>query len=208
MGERVVIYSISLPRALALLAACCLALPACQSDGHLSVLGYTTRPNYDSNIKTVHVSMFKSRIMEDTVRRGVEEDLTRAVVREIEQKTPFKVVSNECAADTELSGTITSYTKQLLNRNQLNLVREAETLLTVEVVWRDLRTGKVLLQPKRRGPPTPCPPPGAPPPPPPPVVVQSRAGFIPELGANWATAEQDNVNRLARQIVEMMEKPW
>jgi hypothetical protein len=194
--------------ALALLAACCLALPACESDGHFCILGYTTRPNYDCDIHTVRVPIFKSRIMEDTVRRGIEFDLTRAVVREIELKTPYKVVSGDCAADTELTGTIVGFPKQLLNRNQLNEVREAETLLTVELVWRDLRTGEILSQPRRPGPLPPPPPPGVPPPPPPPVLVQGKATFIPELGGSFITARQDDVDRLARKIVEMMEKPW
>jgi len=54
------------------------------------------------------------------------------------------------------------------------------------------------------------PPPGAPPvpPPPPPVLVQSIGGFIPELGQSLSTAQQQNVDRLAIQIVSMMEKAW
>ena len=54
-------------------------------------------------------------------------------------------------------------------------------------------------------------PPGAPigpPVTPPPVLVQSIASFIPELGESITTAQQKNVNRLAIQIVSMMESPW
>jgi hypothetical protein len=43
---------------------------------------------------------------------------------------------------------------------------------------------------------------------PPPVLVQSIASFIPELGESITTAQQKNVNRLAIQIVSMMESPW
>jgi hypothetical protein len=57
-----------------------LALPACEWDGQFTVLGYTTRPNYDSGIRTVRVPIFKNV----TFWRGLEFDLTRAVVREIE----------------------------------------------------------------------------------------------------------------------------
>src|SRR5947208_344009 len=78
-------------------------LPACTSDGkNFCVLGYTTQPNYDTSIHTVHVPIFKN----DTLRRGLEFELTRAVVREIEAKTPYKVVSDCNHADTELTGTI------------------------------------------------------------------------------------------------------
>jgi hypothetical protein len=227
---------------LLLLAASAFLLPSCEWDGQFTVLGYTTQPNYDPNIKTVHVPIFKNL----TYYKGLEFELTQAVVREIEWKTPYKVVSSG-SADTELTGTIISLNKNILNRNQLNEVREAETALAVEVVWRDLRTGEVLSRPAPRSaagpapvipsiPPTtglpgdqqlptialptpgalPPPPPPAngppgvpvPPPPPPPTLVQSVATFIPELGESITTARKANVDRLAVQIVSMMEKPW
>ena len=188
-----------------LLPALLFILPSCGWDGQLSILGYTTQPNYDMSIKTIRVPMFKN----DTFVQGLEFELTRAVVREIEQKTPFKVVGMGCSADTELTGTIIGYTKTIINRNQLNEVREAETTLTVQIVWRDLRTGEILSQPKRK--PEPLPPLGDTPPPPPKpgsTVVSSVASFIPEVGQSITTARQDNVRRLAVQIVSMMEKPW
>src|SRR5438874_3848425 len=122
-----------------------LLLPACGEDRNFTILGYSTRPNYDTSIRTVRVPIFKNL----TQRRGLEFDLTRAIVREIELKTPYKVVAANCDADTELTGTIISYNKNILNRNQLNEVREAETTLAVEVVWRDLRTGEILTRPRR-----------------------------------------------------------
>src|SRR5947209_1725854 len=135
--------------ALAALALPLLALSACEWDGHFTVLGYTTRPNYDCNIRTVRVPIFRNL----TFYRGLEFELTRAVVREIELKTPYKVVGGDCDADTELAGTIITYNKAILNRNQLNEVREAETTLGVLLLWRDLRTGEVLSQPATNQPP-------------------------------------------------------
>src|SRR5262245_15614068 len=127
------------------LAACALILPSCASDGHLTVLGYSTKPNYDPNIRTVRVPIFKNKtIMTVTPVVGMEMDLTRAVVREIELKTPFKVVQDCEAADTELRGVIIGFSKVMLNYNPFNEVREAETQLVVQLVWRDLRTGKIL----------------------------------------------------------------
>jgi hypothetical protein len=191
------------------LAAVALLLPSCTSDGHIDILGYTSRPNYDLSIHTVHVPIFKNV----TYRRGLEFDLTRALVREIEARTPYKVVSDPACADTELTGTITNFTKMVLNVTPFNEIREAQTVLTVQVAWRDLRPGhygEVLSQPKP--PPTavvpPPPPKGTPLPLPPPTIVQSEAGFVPELGQSLATAKQRNVDKVARQIVFMMEKPW
>src|SRR5439155_5424218 len=126
--------------ALAVLLAA-LALPGCESGGHFTVLGYTTRPNYDTCIKTVYIPIFKCQIMLDETRRQIPFDLTRAVIREIEAKTPYKVVSDRGHADTELTGNVLTLTKNLLLRNQLNEVREAEAVLTVAVVWKDLRSG-------------------------------------------------------------------
>lgn len=215
------------------LAWLALANPACTHSGQWTILGYSTAPNHDNCIRTVRVPIFKNR----TFRQGLEFDLTREVIRQIEQNTPYKVVEGD--ADSELLGTIVLANKQLLNRNQLNEVREAETVLAVELVWRD-RNGEILSKPARRDeigapllpqfapllPPQPgasvapsYPASGAaepgqpidpnqPHPPDPVVVVQSQANFVPELGGSLSTAYQQNVRRLAIQIVNMMEKPW
>lgn len=129
------------PRTCGLLAvaAVALSLPACEG-GHFCVLGYSSKPNYNRDIRTVYVPMFKNR----TFRRGLEFDLTRLIVREIEQKTPYKVVSDCSAADTELIGTIITVNKSLVNLNPENEIREGELTVGVEVIWRDRRTGEIL----------------------------------------------------------------
>ena len=86
---------------------------------------------YDSNIKTVYVPVFNNRAFQTTPFRGIEVDITRAVVREIGAKTKFKVVSDCDRADTELKGLVVNISKNILNRNQQNLTREAEVVLTV-----------------------------------------------------------------------------
>jgi len=156
-------------------------------------------------IRTVYVPIFKNT----TFTRGLEFDLTRAVVREIEAKTPYKVAACREQADSELIGTITARNKLLINYNQLGEVREVQNTVTVELVWRDLRpghAGEILSKPAagpsgdplvvKEGQNTPT------------FVVQSQANFIPEIGQSAATGLQENVNRLAVQIVSMMEKPW
>jgi len=195
-------------RWLALLAVACFVLPSCQEDGNFCVLGYTTKPNYDPNIHTIHVPIFENNVQGDSITRGIEFQLTEAVVREINLKTPYRVVSPREPADTELKGTIVNYTKTIINRNQLNEIREAENALTVELVWRDLRTGEILSRPRRLTPPPPLPPDAAPPLPPPPVQVISLANFIPEIGQSGTSARKVAIDRMAVQIVSMMETPW
>jgi hypothetical protein len=240
------------------LAGLALLLPSCEPGGHFTVLGYSTRPNYDTRFHTIRVPVFRNRTFWTvTPVPGMEMDLTRAVVREIELRTPYKVVEHN--ADTELLGTITQFTKAPLSYSQFNYPREVETTLVVELIWRDLRTGEVLSRPARR--------PGTPPPtevaepllpietvvpgarplvtpavpnisrdanaagtapttvtgpdgkplvtvlapdgrPIIPVVIRSVGHFIPELGQSITTAQQENYNRMAVRITEVMELGW
>ncbi len=132
------------------LAGCALVLPSCANwDGHFRLLGYSTQPNYDTSIKTIRVPIFANRTYWSVIPTvGMEMDLTRAVVKAIEQITPYKVVQGD--ADSELRGIIVSMTKVPLNYNQQNTVREAQMQMTVSLIWRDLRTGKILSNLPRR----------------------------------------------------------
>lgn len=261
------------------LAGISLAVPACAwsdwfawNGGKPVLFGYRTAPNYDTRIKTVRVKIFKDATFWAVVPvPGLEEQLTQALVRQIEQTTPYKVVS--CDADTEISGAIRSFLKLPLNYTQQNEERDVETDLIVDVVWRNLRTGELLSVPAQRTidplppagllpgqqdplnapgsvpgvaqptlitapvspgnqqatmsgaspPPTagnpflgatnapgaPGAPPGAGPAAPAfGVLVRSVAYYKPELGQSISSAQQDNVNRMAQRIVEMMEVPW
>lgn len=247
--------------ALFALASYAFLLPSCAWDGHFDILGYTTQPNYDTCYKTVRVPIFKTRVnLMVTPIPGLEQDLTEAIIREIQLKTPYKI--DQGNADTELTGVITGFPKTLLNYTQYNTVREAETTLIVSLVWRDLRTGKILTRPSRRPgqPLTPDPrqpllpdestagvatpdsllPPGSKPLPIPsapsrpiaggiggtpesneftiidpltreravPVLLRSIGHFKPELGESITTALKENVDRMAVQIVSVMEKGW
>ena len=198
------------------------SLAGCQ--GTPSIFGYKLGADaiYDSNIKTVYVPVFNNRAFQTTPYRGMEVDITRAVVREIGAKTKFKVVSDCDRADTEIKGVVVSIGRNILNRNQQNLAREVEVVLTVDVLWRDLRTGKNLSSTRRgsaiAGQPG-LPPPEAIPfdpnvPLPPgvtpddtwlPVRLVATGRVIPELGESITTGEQKAINQLAIQIVSMME---
>lgn len=203
------------------------AVLGCQN-GPPTIFGYQLGADalYDTNIKTVYVPVFTNRAVQTGPYRGMEVELTRAVVREIGAKTRFKVVSDPDRADTELLGNLADIGKSKLNADPQNLTREAELVVTADVLWRDLRTGAVLSSPRRgRNPavggqlkadPNAAPfDPNAPAPPP---VVEEQLGLpvrlvgvgriIPELGESSATGQQRAVNSLATQIVTMMEKPW
>lgn len=195
-----------------------------------SIFGYKLGAGalYDENIHTVYVPVFYGRAFQTTPYRGMEVDITQAVIREIGRTTTFRVVSDKSTADTELLGNIVQIQKQIMNRNQQNAVRDGDLIVDVDVVWRDLRDGTILSQPKKIGPPSALPifppngpqpqqfDPTVPPQPPPPgdplVVVPTRitgyGRYVPELGETNTSAAQRVAYAVAVQIVSMMEKKW
>jgi hypothetical protein len=199
--------------ALALVAVAC----GCRN-GEVSVLGYSSAPPFDPSVRSVYVPVFKTSAFVATPNRGIEFRLTEAIVQEINgRRTPMRVVSDPARADTELVGTIVRVLKLPYSRTFQNHNREFETLVTAEVVWRDLRTGKVLsgsrggTAPDRPPPFDPTVPVPADPPPAPlpvPTTVQATGRTLPELGETNATGEDMAIKALARQIVNMMEAPW
>lgn len=195
-----------------------LPAPGCRSGGDFTLFGYSTAPNYDQDIRSVYVPVFKNVAFHTSPYRGIEVELTEAVVRELNaRRTPMRVVQDPARADTELVGTIVQIQKIVLNRNPQNLNREFDIVIDAQIVWRDLRTGRVLTGARAPAPrPEDCPidPTVAPPPPPPPdavaqpVLVRATGRVIPEVGESNATGSKLAVDRLAREIVNRMEQPW
>lgn len=158
--------------------------------GGIAGCGYLVGAPYQPEVRSVHVPMFTS----DSFRRGIEFQLTEAVHKQIQSRTPFRV-TKEPYADTRLTGHIAEIRKDVLGETRDDDPRELELELAVEVTWEDLRTGQVLAQ--QRIPITADV-----------VHLVSNASFAPEIGQSLATGTQSAVNRLARQVVELMEMPW
>ena len=143
------------------------------------------------DIETVYVPVFQSA----SLRPGLGERLTEAVIKEIELRTPYKVVGSLGRADSILTGRITSETKRTVVENPYDDPREIATRLQVEVQWVDQR-GRMLTAEE------------AVPVPPELSTVVAETTFVPEVGQSLATAQQAAIQRLAAQIVGMMENPW
>jgi len=145
---------------------------------------------FPPDIHTVYVPMFES----DSLRRNLGERLTEAVVKEIEKRTPYKVVGSP-NADSVLSGRITQERKNVLFGTRNGDVREYELVLVARVSWVNRRGDLVRQMP------------GVP-------VPESLVSFsataheVPEYGRSMATETQNEIDKLARQIVSMMETPW
>lgn len=147
------------------------------------------RSLYPQDVQTVYVPIFDS----DSFRRNLGERLTEAVAKEIENQTPYKVVSTP-DADSVLSGRIIGETKRVVAQNRYDDPRKLDTTFQVEVSWVDrgggiLYDGSVCLPPELS-------------------TVSSSATFLPEYGQSVATAQQQAIQRVAEQIVGMMEAPW
>jgi hypothetical protein len=145
---------------------------------------------YAPDVATVYVPMIDS----DSYRRDLGERLTEAVVKEIELKTPYKVV-NTPDADSILSARLITDTRRTLIENAFDDPRLAETELRAQVTWLN----------RRRLPIVPTQaiaiPPGL-------VEMSATSNLIPEVGQSVATSQQQAIERLAQQIVSTMEAPW
>lgn len=145
---------------------------------------------YVPDISTVYVPIFES----DSFRRNLGERLTEAVIKEIELKTPYKVVGNP-NADSILTGRLIFDTKRVLVENNMDLPRQTERFFLVKVSWVD-RQGNLLRNPAQA------------PLSPNLISIGQATTLVPEAGQSIATAGQEGIERLATQIVAMMEAPW
>jgi hypothetical protein len=142
------------------------------------------------DVRTVHVPVFES----DSFRRNLGERLTEAVVKEIESRTPYKIVGSP-DADSVLSGRIVAERKRTVAENTNDDVRAIETDVTVEVRWIS-RRGEMLMQRSSMplGPLN--------------VTISENSQFFPEAGQSLEVAQQHVIDQLAREIVGQMEVWW
>ena len=141
-------------------------------------------------IRTVYVPVFESV----SYRRYLGEQLTEAVIKEIERQTPYKVVATP-NADSVLTGRIIDEKKRVISETINDDPRYLGTDLVVSVSWHD-RRGDVLMQQSgfALSPLT--------------FFTTDSGDLIPESGQSLGTAQQETIQRIARQIVEQMEVRW
>ena len=149
-----------------------------------------SRSLYRPDVQTVSVPIFDS----DSLRRDLGERLTEAVVKEIEVKTPYKIVDG-LQADSVLQGKILRVAKYVVAENVNDEPRDIEIDLRVEVAWRD-RRGDLISEVYTLGVPTSL------------VNFGQTVHLVPEGGQSVATAQMQAIERLAEQIVAQMEVPW
>lgn len=145
--------------------------------------GYQNGWMYPQDVRTVYVEMF------DTVsfRRGYEFTLTDAVCKRIESQTPYKIVSDRQKADTILSGTLTIQNTVMSVDRYTGRPIEYETGVVVIVTWKDLRTGRILLEN---------------------AEVTGAEDYSGVMGQTIDYSLSRAVNKAAVRVVELMEIPW
>jgi hypothetical protein len=149
-----------------------------------------TRSLYAPNITTVYVPMFES----DSFRPYLGQWLTEAVVKQIELKTPYKVVDS-VTADSLLTGRILAVKKSVQIEDPYDNPRDITVDFKIEVSWVD-RHGGLIRPPTSIALPATL------------IHFGQTSSLVPEGGQSIATANQEAIAGLAEQIVSTMEVPW
>lgn len=145
--------------------------------------GYTWNSLFREDIQTVAVPIFTNT----SFRRGYEFRLTEAIVKQIEANAPYKVVPRE-RADTILEGQITDVRILTVSRDyRTNLPNEQLMTITLDLLWKDLRNGQILMQ--RKG-------------------LAHQAVYYPLLGEGSFVGSQETIEDVSRVIVEQMQADW
>jgi hypothetical protein len=165
-----------------LMAVLVATLTACSSD---PTRGYAFAEPYDASVRTVGVPIFANQ----TFARGTELTLTDAIIKQIQQQTPWRVVSPE-RADTVIEGAITNAELGLLSNDPRTGLAEEQTYrLTVRYSWRDNRTGETRVAREN---------------------FTATGVFAPARGAGERieSGQRDAIDELARDIVATMRSAW
>ena len=121
-----------------------------------------------------------------TFRRGIEYELSDALSKRIETETPYKIVTNRNRADTIISGQIVSIGETALSiERDTGRILEKEVELQAVVNWKNLNTGELLINNQ---------------------TVSSSASYSEYQMQDFKYGSSLAANKLARNIVELMEK--
>jgi len=159
-----------------------LTVAGCASD---PTQGYAFASPFPDGIKTVAVNVFEN----ETHDRDVEFEFADALIKEIEARTPYKVTATK-RADTILTGRVRSVERDQLSKSRVTGLSEEVMLgVTIDLNWRDRRTGESLLELRS---------------------FTATSLFVPSrpTGEPIELAEFGAVQRLARDVVSQMQADW
>jgi hypothetical protein len=149
-----------------------------------------TRNLYRNDIRTVHIPIIKS----DSFRPELGVQLTEALQKEVERRTPYKM-ADFATADSIMNCRLTSENKQVVGETGTDESRLLRSSIAVEVSWVDRRNIPLIE--------TRFLPPGETT-----FYFSENTDFVPEAGQSIGTANQRVIERLANHIVDQMESRW
>jgi hypothetical protein len=144
--------------------------------------GYSTRSLISRDISSIHIPIFEN----DTFRRGIEFDLTKAVKNEVMSKTNLRIASKD-NADTILHGTVKEFKEGIITHGFRDSVVEARMTLFVDITLVDRRTDRTLLDKKG---------------------ISQTIEYIVRRGETLESASEEGVVDLAETIVNLLAKKW
>jgi outer membrane lipopolysaccharide assembly protein LptE/RlpB len=149
--------------------------------------GYTTDSQYRGDVKTVAVPIWtRSR---DVYYKDIEIRLTEALAKRVEAETPYKVADKR-VADTELTGTLKSVKQRVLSFDpNSGFAREIQIRLIVDFTWKDLRSGEILLQREN-------------------YSITAEYILLQPFNEEFFQGTEDDINKLAERVVQLMAKPF
>lgn len=140
-------------------------------------------PLFRPDIQTVYVEMFDT----DTYRKFLGQRLTEAVIKEIELSTPLRITERRLAQSI-LRGRLVRERKRVVSETVNDDPRDLQIDYVLEIQWTDPAGNPLMNRQTLR--------------------LDRSIDFIPEGGQSLVTAEQELINRLARQVVQQMEMDW
>jgi|GEM_PF-142655 len=146
--------------------------------------GYSNASLYPDNVESVYLEMFDNR----SFRRGTEFTFSNALAKRIEAQTPYKIVSDRDRADSVMSGQLVAVGESILTlERELGRAMEKEVVVMAVVNWKSLKTGRLMINNQ---------------------TVTAAASYSEFQDQDFTYASAAAANKLAQNVVELMENQW
>ena len=160
----------------------CISCTSCEID---PTVGYSSSSLYPKQYQSIAIPIFQN----STMTRDVEFMLTDAIIKEIQVRSPYRVVDKH-VAETLLTGTITSMNLRTLSRSRTTgLDNEVLFNVVIDFEWYDQVNGNRIVGRKNFASSA--------------VFIPSRPSSEPLEIGQFAVVQQ-----LASDIVDQMQASW
>jgi hypothetical protein len=145
--------------------------------------GYRWGGPWRGDVRTVYVDMAGSK----EFRRDLEFMLTEAVKKRIGMETPYRLAVKEKADTILMTEVLEERQAAFAPDFRSRQPREKQATIAVRVQWKDVRTGRLLVDN--------------------PLVLQA-ADYLTPTGETERLAQEKAIDRLAARIVAMLYEDW